>query len=50
MIEIIRFETFQSVSFAIASSLFLYLTLAFISWFVRAVVPRRKRVVMKGGP
>lgn len=36
--EIIRFETFQVISFALASSLFLYFTVGFVKWFVRGII------------
>jgi len=39
----IRFETYQALSFTIAGSLFVFMTLAFITWFIRELFRNNRR-------
>jgi hypothetical protein len=38
---IIRFEMFQYLTFVISTSLFLYMTIAFIKWFINECKPKK---------
>lgn len=47
----IRFETFQFVSFVLASSMVLYLTIAYMRWFVDNLKVKRPSMFARyGGP
>lgn len=37
----IRFETFQLISFVLACSLFFYMLTAFLTWFIDQCKPKR---------
>lgn len=38
---LITFETFQAISFTLAASLFLYLVVAWFSWFISELRPKK---------
>lgn len=38
---IIRFEIFQYISFVLTASLFLYMTVAFLRWFINGLKVKR---------
>ena len=38
----IRFEIFQYISFVLACSLFLYMVVQYVRWFITGLVPKTK--------
>ena len=43
-IQLITFETYQALSFTLAGSLFLYMTIAYLTWFAKGLRPKKRPV------
>jgi hypothetical protein len=37
----IRFETFQYISFVLACSLFIYMSISIVTWWIKEVKPKK---------
>lgn len=49
MENLIRFETFQVMSFVLACSMFLFMAKCFIRWFISEVTPKKINPAIRSG-